>query len=271
MPTSTRPCWCSLKIMRFVGLRRATPARRPGGCRAATPGDFAGTNPSVARTSDGVQFGPYANGGTAGGSLYYNGFNGRKLSAIEALGFSARYNTTNDTTVGVPYLRIFLAGDAHDVIFSPNTQPLPQQTDENTANSYNVVAGTVRYDDDSGTQPDQAFATLQAAHADDVISGIYVSAGFSAGLDLSALLTDLTVNGTRFCFNCDPVPVAGTTGATGAAGAGGQGGVGPTGVTGAAGPAGAATPAVTGTAVTLTCSGDAVRVIRAPLRRGRSS
>jgi hypothetical protein len=33
-------------------------------------GNFQGTNPSVASTNDGVQFGPYADGGATGGSLY---------------------------------------------------------------------------------------------------------------------------------------------------------------------------------------------------------
>ena len=36
-------------------------------------GDFAGTNASVATTLDGVQFGPYSNGGTAGGSVAFDG------------------------------------------------------------------------------------------------------------------------------------------------------------------------------------------------------
>ena len=40
---------------------------------ASPYGDFAGTNASVATTLDGVQFGPYSNGGTAGGSVAFNG------------------------------------------------------------------------------------------------------------------------------------------------------------------------------------------------------
>ena len=126
-----------------------------------------------------MHFGPYANGGATGGSLCYSGFNGRTLSDIGALSYTARYNTDNDTPIGAPYLRIFL-GDADDVIFSPNTQPVPQ-TDENVDNAYNVVGGTVRYDDDPGNNPDEPWATIQTAHASEVISGIYVSAGFSAG------------------------------------------------------------------------------------------
>src|SRR6266508_1123496 len=156
-------------------------------------GNFQGTNPSVASTNDGVHFGPYANGGATGGSLYYSGFNGRTLGDISALSYFARYNTDDNTPIGAPYLRIFLNGDANDVIFSPNTQPAPQ-TDENVDNAYNVVAGTVRYDDDPGNNPDVPWATIQGAHANEVVSGIYVSAGFSAGLNLSVLLTHLGVN-----------------------------------------------------------------------------
>jgi hypothetical protein len=219
-------------------------------------GDFQGTNPSVASTNDGVHFGPYADGGATGGSLYYSGFNGHTLAEISALSYVARYNTDNNTTVGVPYLRIFLNDDANDVIFSPNTQPAPQAVDENVDNAYNVVAGTVRYDDDPGAGADSPWATVRAAHASEVISGIYVSAGFSAGLNLSVLLTHLGVNGDDFCFNCPPSPVI---------------------VFGPAGPPGssgastiAATPSIAASTIAKqTCSGDSVRKLHAPKRRGQ--
>jgi hypothetical protein len=216
-------------------------------------GDFQGTNPSVASTNDGVHFGPYADGGATGGSLYYSGFNGHTLAEISALSYVARYNTDNNTTVGVPYLRIFLNDDANDVIFSPNTQPAPQAVDENVDNAYNVVAGTVRYDDDPGAGADSPWATVRAAHASEVISGIYVSAGFSAGLNLSVLLTHLGVNADDFCFNCPPPPVI---------------------VVGPAGPHGASTTTAgastaASTIAKQTCSGDSVRKLHAPKRRGQ--
>jgi hypothetical protein len=231
-------------------------------------GDFQGTNPSVASTNDGVHFGPYANGGATGGSVYYSGFNGRTLGEITALSYVARYNTDDNTTVGVPYLRIFLNGDADDVIFSPNTQPAPQAVDENVDNAYNVAAGTVRYDDDDGdgivdgTVADPAefglngapFADAVAAHGGEIVSGIYVSAGFSAGLNLSVLLTHLGINADDFCFNCPPPPVI---------------------IVGPAGPPGASTtttaaPSIAAsTTVKQTCSGDGVRKLHAPKRRGQ--
>ena len=227
-------------------------------------GNFQGTNPSVASTNDGVQFGPYANGGATGGSLYYSGFNGRTLGDISALSYVARYNTDNNTTSGAPYLRIFLNGDVNDVIFSPNTQPAPQ-TDENVDNAYDVVAGTVRYDDDGdgivdGTAADPAefglagapFADAVTAHGGEIVSGIYVSAGFSAGDNLSVLLTHLGVNADHFCFNCPPPAVV---------------------VAGPAGPPGASTttaaPSTAASTFKQTCSGDGVRRLHAPKRRGQ--
>jgi hypothetical protein len=45
-------------------------------------GDFAASNSTVTKTPDGVHFGPYANGGAVGGTLIYNGVNGRTLSQL---------------------------------------------------------------------------------------------------------------------------------------------------------------------------------------------
>ncbi len=64
--------------------------------------------------------------GASYGSVLYSGLNGQPLNAVESLVFTARYTADKDTGgVGVPYLRIFLEGDTHDAIFSPNTQPRP--------------------------------------------------------------------------------------------------------------------------------------------------
>jgi hypothetical protein len=160
-------------------------------------GDFEATNSSVSITPDGVEFGPYADGGADGGSLYYGGMNGKKLADIDELLYTARYSTGNDTDVGVPYLRIFLDDDEHDVIFSPNTQEDPE-TAEDVFHQWDVTGGTVRYDDDAGVGADSPWATVKAAHGDEVISGIYVTTGFSAGQDLMAMLRTLWVNDKVF-------------------------------------------------------------------------
>ena len=53
--------------------------------RVRLTGDFSGSNASVATTLDGVQFGPYSNGGTAGGSVAFAGVDGLTLAAIDAV------------------------------------------------------------------------------------------------------------------------------------------------------------------------------------------
>lgn len=204
-------------------------------------GSFSATNPSVVHTSDGVHFGPYANGGTAGGSLYYSGANGLTLGSIAALAFTVVHNSTDDSPIAAPYLRIFLEGDTHDVIFDA-TECATVVPTENVANHFDVVAGNVRYDDDAcdGIPPDQQpWADVIAAHGSEVVSGIYVTAGFTGGLDLSALLRDLTVNADTFCFYCVPDTQI-------------------------------VTPSITPTPVVpvIHCKGDKVRFIHAPKRRG---
>jgi hypothetical protein len=162
-------------------------------------GEFEATNASVTMGADCAEFGPYADGGVAGGSVYYSGLNGHPLGDIVDLVYTASYSTDNDTTVGVPYLRVFLEGDTHDVIFSPNTQPVPS-TAEDVLHQWDITEGTVRYDDDPGAGPDSTWQTIAAAHADETISGIYVSVGFSAGVNLTGCLRTLGVNESVFLF-----------------------------------------------------------------------
>jgi len=219
-------------------------------------GDFAATNPSVAETADGVHFGPYGNGANAGGSLFYSGANGLTLRQITSLGYTETHGSSDDSPAAAPYLRIFLNGDADDVIFDP-TRCATVVPPENTPNSWDVVGDQVRYDDDPCAGGQQAWADVVAAHGNDVISGIYVTTGFAGGLDLSTLQSDLTVNGTTFCFACaagagtgTPAPVTNTTTVIQV----------PVAV-----PAGALP---VGTPVARTCKGDERRVIHASLRRG---
>lgn len=163
---------------------------------SAIPADFSFTNASLELTQAGVKFGPYADGGAAGGSLRYDGLNGRKLSEITNLVYTAKYATDDHNDVAVPYLRVFVNDHTHDVIYSPNTQqPLlgAKPTAEAIFLAHDVRHGTVRYDDDTGNGPDQSWDSMVAAHGNDVISGIYISAGFSAGKNLRAFVSDMTV------------------------------------------------------------------------------
>jgi Collagen triple helix repeat (20 copies) len=164
-------------------------------------GDFAGTNASVATTLDGVQFGPYSNGGTAGGSVAFTGVNGLTLSEIDQLSYTVMYSTADHKAIGSPYLRIFLAGGAR-VIFDA-TKCATVAPPENEFNTFEVTLGDVRYNDDScdGVAPDQqAWAAVVAAHGSEVVSGIYVTTGFAGGDTLSAMLRSIEVNGDEFVF-----------------------------------------------------------------------
>jgi hypothetical protein len=164
-------------------------------------GDFSGTNATVATSLDGVQFGPYPDGGTWGGSVLYTGANGLTLGDINQLSYVIEHSSQNDSPIAAPYLRIFLQNDAHDVIFDP-TKCATVVPPEDQFNTFEVTTGDVRYDDDPcvSAASQQPWATVVAAHGDDVISGIYVTAGFAGGAPLAAILRTLSVNGHAFTF-----------------------------------------------------------------------
>src|SRR5262249_8075965 len=148
------------------------------------------------------QFGPYANGGTAGGSVLYTGANGLTLAQITQLSFTVMHSTADRNAIGSPYLRIFLNGGANDVIFDA-TQCATTAPTESVFHTYEVVGSDVRYDDDGcdGVPPDQqSYAAVLAAHGSEVVSGIRVTTGFTGGDTLSALLRSLKVNGNEFVF-----------------------------------------------------------------------
>ena len=78
-----------------------------------------------------------------------------------------------------------------------------QDVDAGEFNELVVTSGSVRYDDDAeNTVPDDTWADVKAAHADEVIggNGICISQGFSAGTNASALVRWLEVNGTKYVF-----------------------------------------------------------------------
>ena len=147
---------------------------------------FDATNASVSNTLDGVEFGPYADGGAEGGSICTSVLNGHPLSDVQHLAYVARYVATDDTGgVGVPYLRIFLEDDAHDAIFSPNTQAPDPDIEEGPFHTWVATAGSWRYDDDGGAGPDSPFAEIQGDHAAESDQRASASPfGFSAGTNL---------------------------------------------------------------------------------------
>src|SRR6185437_3389239 len=107
------------------------------------------------------------------------------------LAFSENHSSSNDSPIAAPYLRIFLNDDNDDVIFDA-TKCATVVPPENTANTFDVTSGQVRYDDDAcgggGLPGQQPWADVVAAHPDDVVSGIYVTTGFTGGTDLAALV-----------------------------------------------------------------------------------
>jgi len=162
---------------------------------------FSKSNDSVKNTKDGVTFGPYADGGAAGGSLCTSSMNGQPFGDVDHLAYVARYTANGDTGgVGVPYLRVFLANNTHDAIFSPNTQAPDPDTEEGPFHTWVATAGSWRYDDDPGIGPDSPFKTIRNAHSGQKISKICVSTGFSAGTNLSALMLSLEINSKGYGF-----------------------------------------------------------------------
>lgn len=209
---------------------------------------FRATNSSVTKTPDGVHFGVYADSARTSGSLGYDGANGTTFGSLSALGYTFNYNTSNDNRLGSPYLRVFLDTDGDgnadaDVIFDPTLCNTVTPA-ENTDISVDVTTQTVRYNDDgcdAGVQ--QPFAAVKAAHTNEIIVGIFVTQGNAGGLDASAYLRNLTVNGDTFAFNVPPA-------------------------NGAPGPPGNAPTAPSPTAG-ATCAGNTVRTLHAPRREGK--
>jgi hypothetical protein len=172
----------------------------------ALPDDgFRATNASVKNTKDGVKFGPYANGGTDGGSICTNKLDGQPLDDVKHLAYVARYTADNETNgVGVPYLRIFLKND-HDAIFSPNTQPPDPDIGEGPFHTWVATAGVWRYDDDAGAGGQYGvngapFGTVKGDHGNQTITDLCITTGFTAGADLSALLRSWEINNTDYAF-----------------------------------------------------------------------
>jgi hypothetical protein len=166
---------------------------------------FRATNESVKNTKDGVKFGPYADGGAAGGSICTNNLDGQPLSDVKHLAYVARYTATGDTGgVGVPYLRIFLKND-HDAIFSPNTQPPDPDIGEGPFHTWVATAGLWRYDDDGDNGTGEfghgaPLGDVKQTHGSEKITDICITTGFSAGTNLSALMRSWEINSKDYAF-----------------------------------------------------------------------
>jgi hypothetical protein len=195
-------------------------------------GDWKASNSTVVKTADGVHFGTYANGGAIGGSLMYKGANGLKLSQVDDYSFKFNYKQAGNLSGATPYARIFLDNDHDgttdiDVVLDPSLGGLvtPVQGADQT---FGTDDDSVRYDDDAGARPQQTWADVKAAHANDEITNVLVTQGYSMGTDVSAMVKSITFNGEQFNFDVAPVDGAsgpqGPKGDTGTAGADGVNG-----------------------------------------------
>jgi hypothetical protein len=250
-------------------------------------GPFSASNSTVIKTPDGVHFGTYADATQLGGSLEYNGLNGRPLSALTHFGYTFNYRERGNTTGAAPYMRVFLDEDPgadtattgdpdldaalgfndgvpdndidHDVVLDPGengTNVRPQATDVTVSTDDT----SVRFDDDPGAGPQSDYADLLAdpTKAGLTIIDVLVSQGFSTGADVSGLVRSMTLNTTTFAFDVPPVGQPGPAGPATIVRV-------PVFVPGAAQPA---TQGVLGTQAS-SCEGDDLLALHAPRRAGQ--
>ena len=138
---------------------------------------------------DAVKFGPYATSAQYG-SITTHVLDGVKLKDLTVLDFDSF-----EQQAGTDYLRIFTNANAHDVVFAPNSQDAPTYNDEpvNQWVRYQTLAGTWRYDDDAGNGGQSSWKDILAAHGDDTISALKISAGCSAPGPTSAYVDHVVV------------------------------------------------------------------------------
>jgi hypothetical protein len=128
--------------------------------------------------SNGVKFGPFADGSEFMGAYSY-ALKGVRLRDIALLTYSTHYQG-GGSSGAAPYLIIATettTNPENHVIFSPNTQSgvTPR---EDTWQHWVVTQGTVRYNDDSGGPgPDPTWDALLADHGDEKVTFIQIQAG----------------------------------------------------------------------------------------------
>jgi hypothetical protein len=201
--------------------------------RAGTDGGTNGPG-SVAITAAGAQFGPFADSAQFA-DVQFHGLDGLTLDDLSNIIYTASYTQSiPDQHGGMPYFRIFTvdAGNVtHDIVFSPNTQS-PDHTDSGRTVRYDVLDGTVRYDDDAGfCEQGEPWDTVlegngaaggtcdgnngvpgdghnpvyDVGHGSEVITKIVVEAGDSISDHTTALVTSVTLQAkghaeTRYDF-----------------------------------------------------------------------
>ena len=219
----------------IMGAAVALPLAFAGTAQADTDipslaGAWSVTNPTVKQGDEGVQFGPYADGGTAGGTLLYTGGNRLKLSEVGNFSFTFSYNQRENWSGAVPYGRIWLDTnkngdwDSADeaVMFDPSKGGAFGTLSQGIDHSFGTSDNSVRFDDDSGIGGQRKWDDVVAAHGGEDVVMVGVTAGFTGSTNVSAMLKKLTFNGETFSFATPPADgkngTNGTNGKDGAAG-----------------------------------------------------
>ena len=168
-------------------------------------------------TGDGIQFGPFADGGECDDDgldyarLDYSGMNGQTLNDLKNLVFYGRYSADTDTGgVGSPTVRVFFSGpengaSGNRLTFSPNTQfndPQFYDFEQGRFHEWVVTSGTVRLNDDPGNNPagELPWASFLATYGNRTIENINVLNGCQSGINLTSLIRWFEINGTTYQF-----------------------------------------------------------------------
>jgi hypothetical protein len=143
--------------------------------------DGAGTAPPAPSLKPGVaQLGPYT-AGNQYSRVVFDGFSGKTLADLSTIRYSASYTQSPDARSELPYLRVTTADGKH-IVFTPNTQVGSSSEESGRPETYDVLAGSVRYDDDAGADPasDVSWDKLIAAHGTEKITTVLVGNGDGA-------------------------------------------------------------------------------------------
>ena len=168
-------------------------------------------------TGDGIQFGPFADGGECDDDgldyarLDYSGMNGKTLNDLKSLVYHAMYIADTDTGgVGSPTVRVFFSGNENGasgnrLTFSPNTQTnhsFNYDDEQGEMHEWVVTSGTVRLNDDPGNNPagELPWASFMATFGNRTIENINVLNGCQAGINLTSLIRRFEINGTTYQF-----------------------------------------------------------------------
>ena len=96
---------------------------------------------------------------------------GARLASLDRLSFRS-----NASDPGLVWMKITFEGPHHAIVFSPITQPGGEQGVGSWA-THDVLAGTVRLDDDAGFNPDITWSQVLALVGGEHIKDVRVTAG----------------------------------------------------------------------------------------------